>query len=144
MKLNTTVLIFLCTMALVTLGVVMVTSSSAAIAARELNKQQVEQIAGGVSSERPKITSHSYYYTKRQFLWVVVSVAAMMIAYRIDYDKYKKYATPMLVGSFVLLLLVFVPGIGLERNGAHRWIRLGPGQLQASEEIGRASCRERV
>lgn len=133
MKLNTTVLIFLCTMALVTLGVVMVTSTSAAIAARELNKQQVEQNAGGVSSERPKITSHSYFYTKRQFVWAIVSVAAMLIVYRIDYDKYKKFATPMLVGSFVLLLLVFVPGIGLERNGAHRWIRLGPAQLQASE-----------
>ncbi len=39
----------------------------------------------------------------------------------------------MLIGSFVLLLLVLVPGFGVQVNGARRWFSAGPIQFQPSE-----------
>ncbi len=133
MKLNTTWLIFLCTLALLTIGIVMVTSSSAAIAAREANKVQMETAVPSGGADRIQLTTHSYYYTKRQVGWALISILALFAAYRIDYDRYKKWAKPMLIGSFVCLVLVLIPGIGRERNGAHRWLGWGAVQIQASE-----------
>jgi cell division protein FtsW len=133
MKLRTTWLIFLCTLALLTVGIVMVCSSSAAIAARELNKVKVEKQAGLPESGAIQLTTHSFFYLKRQAAWATLSIIGLLVAYRIDYEKYRKYATPLLIFSFLLLILVFVPGIGRERNGSHRWIGWGSFQIQASE-----------
>lgn len=133
MKLNTTLMIFLCTMTLLTLGVVMITSSSAAIAARELNKVQVESKGGGVEAERPKLTSHSYFYTKRQILWAGIAFVFMISAYRVDYDFYKRWGGTILLVCIVLLIAVLIPGIGKKVNGSRRWIGAGGVYLQASE-----------
>jgi cell division protein FtsW len=47
----------------------------------------------------------------------------------------KKIAIPLLLFSFLLLLLVFLPGIGVQVNGARRWIRLWPSTFQPSEFV---------
>jgi cell division protein FtsW len=133
MKLNTTLMIFLCTMTLLTLGVVMITSSSAAIAARDINKAQVETKGGGVEAERPTLTSHSYYYTKRQIVWAGLAFICMIGVYRVDYDFYKRWGGTIFLACVLLLILVLIPGIGKKVNGARRWLGAGGGYLQASE-----------
>lgn len=133
MKLNTTLLIFLCTMTLLTLGVVMITSSSAAIAAREINKAQVDTKGGGVEAERPKLTSHSYFYTKRQIMWAGIAFMFMIAAYRVDYDFYKRWGGTILLACIVLLIAVLIPGIGKKVNGSRRWLGFAGFYLQASE-----------
>jgi cell division protein FtsW len=45
----------------------------------------------------------------------------------------RQLATFLLVGSFVLLVLVMLPGFGVQVNGARRWFALGPIQFQPSE-----------
>ena len=52
------------------------------------------------------------------------SIACLFFA-RIDYHVWKKYSLIFFIGSALLTLLVFVPGIGIEHGGAKRWIDLG-------------------
>lgn len=133
MRLNTTWLIFLTTMMLLTIGIVMVYSSSAAIAARETMSQELDRSRNVDPTDAMQFSAHSSRYLKRQTVWAFISVIALLIAYQIDYEKYRRYAPYLLLISFVALLAVFLPGIGLERKGAHRWIGYGPLQVQSSE-----------
>lgn len=121
---------------LMTTGIVMVYSSSAAIAAREpLRRQEADRLTNATAAaQKPaEAAIHSPYYLKRQAIWAIIAIIALLVAYNIDYEIYRKYAIPLLAFSFFLLILVFVPGIGVERKGAHRWIGGGIFQLQASE-----------
>lgn len=130
---NTTLLIFLCTLTLMTIGIVMVYSSSAAIAARDTMSASLKlaQTVGGISPG--DISAHSDYYLRRQVIWAAISVVAMLIAFKIDYDRYTKFAPWLLGLSFLLLLAVFVPGVGIEVNGSKRWVGAGAFRLQPSE-----------
>lgn len=76
------------------------------------------------------LTTHSASLLVRQSLYAVVGIIAMLVVYRIDYERYKKYAKPLLWASFFLLMLCYLQDPG---KGARRWIRLGPINLQASE-----------
>ena len=73
------------------------------------------------------------YYFKRQFLFAVMGVIAMFIISKIDYQHFRWMSIFVLVGSVVLMLMVFVPGIGMSGGGARRWIKLGPIRFQPSE-----------
>jgi cell division protein FtsW len=136
MRLNTTWLIYLCTLMLVTTGVIMVYSSSAAIAARDTLRKSAEKAKDRDVPSTETIletTTHSTYYLKRQAGFAVVAIVVMLCLYQIDYERYKKYATPCLLAAGVMLVLVFLPKIGVERKGSHRWINVGVTQIQASE-----------
>ncbi len=64
---------------------------------------------------------------------VLVGLMAMTVFMFMDYRHLRKAATPLLVISFILLLLVFNGEIGVSANGARRWIRLWPSTFQPSE-----------
>jgi cell division protein FtsW len=76
-----------------------------------------------------------YLYLKKHLFTIAVSLAAMLVAYRTKLSWLRKMAVPLLVVSFVLLALVFVPGIGVSAGGAKRWIRLWPSTFQPSELV---------
>lgn len=69
----------------------------------------------------------------RQLFSGFVGIAAFFICLRIPYRTWKKFALPLLLFTFVLLALVFVPKIGLASHGAQRWVHLGPVNFQPSE-----------
>lgn len=72
----------------------------------------------------------SYYFIRSQLIWAVIGVAAMIAISYFDYHHFHKLAVPILILSFVLLIIVlFMPRI----NGVHRWIKLGPINFQPSE-----------
>ncbi|MBP1889723.1 cell division protein FtsW [Clostridium moniliforme] len=72
----------------------------------------------------------SMHYLKRQVIWSVLGIAAMMFMMAFDYHKLKRYTLIALVATIPLLLLVFAfEGV----NGAQRWIQLGPFSFQPSE-----------
>ncbi len=74
-----------------------------------------------------------YRYIKDQLSWAVLGVMGMFIISLFDYKKYYNLALPILIGSILLLIMVFVPGLGVNLLGARRWINLGFTLLQPSE-----------
>ncbi len=74
-----------------------------------------------------------FHFLLLQSGWVTVGLVAMFMAYLFDYHLYPKFALPLMLGTLFLLLLVFVPGLGVELKGAHRWIGLGSITVQPGE-----------
>lgn len=75
----------------------------------------------------------SWYFVKRQAIWLVAGLVVLVVTMRIDYRAWRRLAGPVLVGSIVALVLVLVPGIGISVYGASRWIGAGPIQIQPGE-----------
>ncbi len=71
------------------------------------------------------------YFIKRQLIWAVAGVIAMIFTANFDYRKYKKMAFPLLIATFLCLLAVLV--VGKKINGARRWLGFGPLTFQPSE-----------
>ena len=70
-------------------------------------------------------TGDSAYFFKRQLVFSVFGIGAMLLISRVKPALIRKLAFPVLGASVLFLALVFVPGIGQSENGATRWIRLG-------------------
>ena len=71
----------------------------------------------GAGGKRYQLTKH--------LLWILIGSILLITMSKVDYRYLQKLKIPILVGSFMLLLLVLIPGIGTVTNGARRWIRLG-------------------
>jgi cell division protein FtsW len=76
-----------------------------------------------------------FYYFKRHIFTILVGFACMFAAYKMGPSFIRKVSIPLLVFSFFLLVLVFVPHIGVSAGGASRWIRLWPSTFQPSELV---------
>jgi cell division protein FtsW len=88
--------------------------------------------ASSVSSYRASGSSFAVF--QKQLVWVVLGLPAMWLAVRIPVRWIRVLAWPLLLASFVGLLLVFVPGIGAPPvSGATRWIQVGSVRAQPSE-----------
>ncbi len=74
----------------------------------------------------------SLYFRKQLFMGLG-GMLIMWLASRLDYQLWRGLAKWALLASVILLLLVKVPGIGVTRGGANRWIRLLGVQFQPSE-----------
>lgn len=72
-----------------------------------------------------------YHYIKRQLIWAVLGIGALLVTMQIDYRALRRFAFLGLIVSIVLLGLVLV--IGSEVGGGRRWINLGPFSIQPSE-----------
>ncbi len=106
-------IILLMTVALTCFGIVMVYSASSVMAAKKFND--------------------GFYFLKRQGVFAILGFAMMAIAMRIDYQQWRRLAVPLLMACLVLLVLVFVPGIGGTVKGASRWLRFPGFNFQPSE-----------
>ncbi len=73
------------------------------------------------------------FFLKRQLLFLVAGVSLAAFLSGVDYDFYRRNVWRILGGTFVLLLLVFVPGVQHTANGAARWINLRVVHFQPSE-----------
>lgn len=105
--------IFFTVITLLAIGIVMVFSASSIKADQQFND--------------------AYYFLKRQLLWALIGIPAMLVAMNIDYWHLQKWAKPILFATLILLVLVLVPGIGRVVNGARRWIGVGPIGFNPSE-----------
>jgi cell division protein FtsW len=99
-------------LALLLLGLVMVTSASITIAGRDGNP---------------------FAFLERQLLLVLVGAVAAAVTFAIPTEKLEQLALPLLWLSLALLLVVLVPGLGHVVNGSRRWLRLAGMNFQVSE-----------
>ncbi len=76
---------------------------------------------------------HSALY--RQIAYGCIGILIAILVWRIGYEDLLKLSLPLLCVGILLLALVFVPGIGQVRNGAHRWIKIGTFTFQPSEFV---------
>lgn len=76
-------------------------------------------------------TGSATYYLKRQGIFALLGIGAMLIIAKIDYHWWKKWSFLMMYGIIGLLGLVLI--MGTASHGAVRWIQIGPVQFQPSE-----------
>ena len=101
--------------ALACLGVVMVGSASVAIG---------ENLGVG-----------PFHYLVRHVLFIGVGLVLAVVVMRTELKTVEKYNQLLLLGCFVLLLLPWLPGLGVSVNGARRWINLGVSRFQVVEAV---------
>ena len=98
---------------LLTAGLVMVASSSIALAER--------------------LHDDPFYYFRRQVFSLALGLALGAFILKSPVVLWEKMSLPLLLLAIALLALVLIPGVGREVNGSVRWIRLGPVNFQGSE-----------
>ncbi len=112
-KTRTQMYIFFTTFALIIIGLVMVTSSSVYLGER---------------------TYHNpYYFLFRQLTWIGIGLVGMFWIMKKDYQSFRSHSFMFVLIAAVLLICVFIPGIGKRINGANRWMGWGLFQIQPSE-----------
>ncbi len=108
--------LFLAVAALLSMGLLMVYSASIALADGPRY--------GGLSR---------YFFVTRHSVFLVVGLVAAILVWLTPMRVVQRITIPLFVVTVVLLVMVFLPVIGHEANGANRWINLGPVNFQPSE-----------
>lgn len=108
--------LFWCVVLLLSIGLVMVYSSSIAMA-------EVDKDTG----------FRSTYFLIRHSMFLAVGVTIAVIAFNVPTEKWRQYAPMLFIFGTFLLILVLIPGIGREVNGSRRWLNLVVINLQPSE-----------
>lgn len=106
-------ILLLVTLTLLSIGVIMVYSASAAWAEYKFDD--------------------AFFFLKRQLFFAGVGVAMMLFIMRVEYWTWRTYAKLILIICFALLILVLIPGVGLVRGGARSWLGIGAFSIQPSE-----------
>jgi len=100
-------------LALVSIGLVMIASSSVAFAAENYGDP--------------------WFFTKRHGIYILMGAALSLIVLAVPVKHWQRYAGWLMLATLVLMVLVLIPGIGREVNGARRWLNLGLISIQVSE-----------
>ena len=73
------------------------------------------------------------YFIKHQSTWLAIGLFLCAVVAKTDYLHWRKVAWPLYGVAAVMLVLCFVPHVGMMKNGAHRWLNLGFASFQPSE-----------
>jgi cell division protein FtsW len=76
-----------------------------------------------------------WYFLSRHVVFLVVGIGLAAALMRTELKTIEQHSRFLLLACFVLLLLVFAPGIGHSVNGARRWLNLGVSNFQAVEAV---------
>lgn len=105
--------LILLTVALMVIGVIIVTSASMEVA----NAQH----------------DNPFYYLIRHLVFLTLALGFAVFSFLMPMRMWERLSWLLLAAAFVLLVMVIMPGIGREVNGSMRWIRVGPINIQTSE-----------
>jgi cell division protein FtsW len=107
------IVLLIVTLILVTVGTVMIYSSSSIMALEKFKDGQ--------------------YFLKKQLFFVILGIILMVFLTKVPYQKLKKLAYPAMVLSGILLVLLLIPHVGVRAGGATRWLRMGLFSFQVTE-----------
>ncbi len=82
-----------------------------------------------------KTYQDSYFFLKQQLIGVIIGGGLFWFLSKIDYRHLRKVALAFLALSLILLLLVFIPGLGKEVNGSRSWLDIFGHSFQPSEFV---------
>ena len=108
-------ILLLATLLLLTIGTVMIYSSSSILAMERFRDGQ--------------------FFLKKQLFFVCLGLGILVFATRIPYYKLRKLAWPGIILSAFFLLLIWIPHLGIRAGGANRWLNLGIFSFQVSEMV---------
>ncbi len=74
-----------------------------------------------------------FYFFKRHLIWAVASAISLAVGMNFPHWKLRRWWLPGITASLIMLVLVLIPHIGKEVNGARRWLGFGQVQFQPSE-----------
>ncbi|GAB6392554.1 MAG: cell division protein FtsW [Treponematales bacterium] len=77
----------------------------------------------------------SLYFTTRQMAMAAMGLLLFILASKVRLEWLQRWVKLLVIGTMLLCALTFIPGVGLTKNGAARWIRLGPFSYQPSELV---------
>ena len=109
------IILLLVTLLLVIVGTAMIYSSSSIIALEKFKD--------------------SLYFLKKQLAFVFLGMISMIIMTKVPYSSLRKLAYPGILLSMLLLVMLFVPSVGMRRGGATRWLNLGGFSFQVTEMV---------
>ncbi|MFV1982418.1 MAG: putative lipid II flippase FtsW [Thiohalomonadales bacterium] len=109
------IVLLLSALAILCLGLIMVASTSVSIA--------------------DKVSAQPFYYFLRQSIFAGIGIFAGLIVLKIPLSVWMKSGPALIVSSVLLLLMLFLPGVGREVNGSIRWLTFGPVNIQVSEIV---------
>ncbi len=89
--------------------------------------------SAGVAYSQTRFDDQYYFFKHQLFYGVIPGLIILYLFQKIDYHYWKKAGALFFLTSLVLLVLVFIPGVGTKVYGASRWIQLGPLSFQPSE-----------
>lgn len=75
----------------------------------------------------------TYHYLFRQLMNIGLGLILGFLAFKINLDLLKKYSPHFLLGALLLMVMVFLPKVGISAGGSTRWINLGFTSFQPSE-----------
>ncbi len=103
--------------ALLILGLVMVYSASISL------------------GDSPKYQTSEGFFAIRHAIYIVIGIVAAFLVFKMPLHRWYTLSYPLGALGILLLISVFVPGLGHEVNGSTRWIGFGPVNLQVSEVV---------
>lgn len=104
-------------LALLILGLIMVYSASISL------------------GDSPKYQTSEGYFAVRHTIYIAIGLIAAFFVFKVSLSRWYLLSYPLGLFGILLLISVFVPGLGHEVNGSTRWIGFGPINLQVSEVV---------
>ncbi len=77
------------------------------------------------------VFNDQFYFLKQQIIWLIIGSVPSILIYMWDYKKFSKLSLPALIFTIILLIGVLI--MGTARNGAKRWLDIGPVDIQPAE-----------
>src|SRR5277367_2699267 len=80
-------------------------------------------------------TGDGFHFLKAQLGHVFLGLLVLTVLSQLSLAGLRRMVVPLMVAGVVMLIALWIPGLGAMRNGARRWLRLGPALIEPSEFV---------
>ncbi len=80
-------------------------------------------------------TGDAFHFFKLHLLHIAAGAAVMFALAQLSVTGLRRMVAPLMIAAVVMLVLIWIPGLGVTRGGARRWVRLGPVLAEPSELV---------